>query len=257
MKTLILYFTGTGNSLMVAKAIAKHLGDTDLLHFSKVNEHSLKRPVDVLGLVFPVYWNGLPLLVLNTISALKGLNPQYIFSVVTHAGGPGQVQSQLQVELQKNGLELNAGICLEMPSNYIIGYDAPSDSSIQSDLANAERVLSQFSEIVKSNQEHRPRADFPPFSRTTSAYQRFIATVHESDSNFWVDENCTECGLCEEICPVQNIELETGGPIWNHLCEQCLACINWCPEGSIQYKNQTAKRGRYANPRVSVDEMKI
>lgn len=257
MKKLILYFSGTGNSLMVAKTIAKHLGDTDLLHFSKVNKHSLKRPVDVLGLVFPVYWNGLPLLVLNTLSVLKKLNPQYIFSVATHGGEPAQVLSQLQVELQKNGFELNAGICLEMPSNYILDYDAPSDSSIQSNLANAERVLKQFSEKIKSNQEYRPQADFPLYFGTTSDYQRFIATVHKSDSNFRVDKNCTECGLCEEICPVQNIRLEKGRPTWNHQCEQCLACINWCPEGSIQYKNQTAGRGRYANPRVSVDEMKI
>ncbi len=241
---------------MAAKTIANYLGDTELLHFSKVDDYRTKKPIDVLGLVFPVYWNGLPHIVLNSISRLKALNPTYIFSIVTHAGGPGHVLSHLQVELQKNRLELNAGICLEMPSNYILGYNAPSESSIQYDLTNADKILQKFAETIKSAKEYRPRSDFPPFSGTTSSYQQFIATVNESDANFWVDENCTECGLCAIICPVQNIELETGRPTWHHRCEQCLACINWCPEGSIQYNAQTAERGRYVNPRISVEEMR-
>jgi flavodoxin len=71
LKTLILYFTGTGNSLMVAKTVAEALGDAELLHFSKVHDSRSKEPIDTLGLVFPVYWGGLPHIVLDSISALK------------------------------------------------------------------------------------------------------------------------------------------------------------------------------------------
>jgi ferredoxin len=256
MKTLILYFTGTGNSLMVAKSIAKHLGDTELLHFSKIRDRKQIEPIDALGLVFPVYWNGPPHIVLNSIPSLKALNPAYIFSIATHAGGPGHVLSHLRAELEKNGLILNAGKCLEMPSNYILGYNAPSESSIQRDLVKADRALQQFTEIIRSAKEYQPRSDFPPFSGATSDYQQFIATVNESDADFWVSEDCTGCGLCESVCPVQNIELEEGVPTWHHRCEQCLACINWCPEAAIQYGRATSRRGRYVNPRISIEEMK-
>ena len=256
MKTLILYFTGTGNSLMVAKAIAKYLGDTELLHIPKISDHSQKGPIDALGIVFPVYWNGLPLIVLNSIPVLKDLDPAYVFSIATHAGGPGHVLSHLQDELQKNGLDLNAGKCLEMPSNYILGYNAPRASSIQRILANADKTLQQFAETIKSGEEYRQRPDFPPFSGPTSSYQQFIDTVNESDTNFWINENCTECGICESVCPVQNIDLERGTPTWHHQCQQCLACINWCPEEAIQYEKQTSGRGRYVNPRISVEELR-
>jgi ferredoxin len=257
LKTLILYFTGTGNSLMVAKAIAEGIGSSEILHFSKALSGNLDRHIDVLGFVFPVYWGGLPRIVLNSMPALKGLGPSYIFSVATHAGGPREVLPQLQAELRKNGLDLNAGICLEMPSNYILDYSAPSDVSIQSDLANADKILRGFVERIKSKENYHPKSDFPPFSETSASYRRFIATVNRSDVDFWADDRCTECGLCELICPVQNIELVEGRPTWSHKCEQCLACINWCPEAAIQYGKQTSKRGRYVNPRVSVDEMKI
>jgi ferredoxin len=240
---------------MVAKAIAEDIGSSEILHFSKALSGSLDRHVDVLGLVFPVYWGGLPRIVLNSMPELKGLGPSYIFSVATHAGGPGEVLPQLQAELRKNGLDLNAGICLEMPSNYILDYSAPSEASIQYDIANAYKVLHGFLEKIKSMEDYRPKPDFPPFSEISASYRRFITTVNQSDFKFWVDDNCTECGLCESVCPVQNIELVEGQPTWCHRCEQCLACINWCPEAAIQYGTQTSKRGRYVNPRISIGEM--
>jgi ferredoxin len=255
MRNFILYFTGTGNSLMVSKTIAERYSDTELVHMSKVN--TLHGSIDILGIVFPVYWGGLPHLVLNTISELKGLRPNYIFSVATHAGGPGKVLPQLREELQKNGLDLNAGICLEMPSNYIIGYAAPSEVSIQSDLAQADRVLQDFTKRIESRETYRPKNDFPTFSGTSKSYQKFISTVNQLDGDFWVDDRCTECGLCQSVCPVQNIMFSDGRPTWKHGCEQCLACINWCPESAIQFKKQTSTRGRFVNPRVSVDEMKV
>ncbi len=242
---------------MVAKTIAEHLGETETVHISRMQNSNLDGDLERLGLVFPVYWGGLPLTLLNSLPMLKGLRPSYSFSVATHAGGPGKVLPQLKAELQKYGLVLNAGICLEMPSNYIIGYDAPSNASIQADLANADSVLQGFVERIRLMEAYQPKSAFPSFSGTSASYQNFITSVNQSDVKFSVDEKCTECGLCESVCPAQNIELNEGRPTWFHKCEQCLACINWCPEAAIQFGSQTARYGRYTNPRISVEEMKL
>ena len=36
---------------------------------------------------------------------------------------------------------------------------------------------------------------------------------------------------------------------------QCLACINYCPENSIQYGDKTQERGRYHNPEITVQDL--
>jgi MinD superfamily P-loop ATPase len=87
-------------------------------------------------------------------------------------------------------------------------------------------------------------------------YPRFIAGVHEADRKFTVDDRCTSCGRCAEVCPVENIRLEEGRPVWLHHCEQCMACIQLCPAEAIQAGKKTEKRGRYHHPGVTIKGLK-
>ncbi|NLC03922.1 MAG: 4Fe-4S binding protein, partial [Tissierellia bacterium] len=73
--------------------------------------------------------------------------------------------------------------------------------------------------------------------------------------NFWADDNCDGCSICEKVCPANDIVMEEGRPKWLNNCEQCLACMQWCPQKSIQYKKSTIKRDRYTHPEVKVGEM--
>ena len=54
MKTIIYWFSGTGNSLAVAKELAKSCGDAELVSIARV----FRKPppsAERIGLVFPVY----------------------------------------------------------------------------------------------------------------------------------------------------------------------------------------------------------
>jgi len=62
---------------------------------------------------------------------------------------------------------------------------------------------------------------------------------------FKVEDSCISCGLCEGICPTGCIKLIEGKPVWGKDCLACLACLNYCPEKSIQYGNGTKDKGRY------------
>lgn len=255
MTNTIFYFTGTGNCLMVARSIAAGIGDTKIVPISRAIKESIDAGGDAIGLVFPVYWGGLPLIVRKFLPLLKHSQESYLFAVATHAGGPGKVLSQLQSELAVFGLELSAGYRLSMPSNYIISYDAPGKDDIETDLARADRSVSDIVDTVKSRKVHRPSTDFPKYERPNSSYERFIATVNSSDATYKVDNSCNGCGDCVKVCPVENIVLRKSKPTWLHHCQQCLACINWCPVRAIQYGSGTSVRGRYTNPRVSIDDV--
>lgn len=240
---------------MISKSISDELGESEIVPLSRINDQIMNQTFERLGLVFPVYWGGLPLHVLRFLPTLKEHRDSYIFGVVVHAGGPGQALPQLRSELQKIELDLSAGFYLKMSSNYVIGYDSPNEHQIKANLERIDQSLLGIIEIIRNKKIHRPTSDFPPFSRETGAYLRFIEGVNSSDERFWVDEKCTECGVCERVCPVQNITMTNDQPKWLHRCEQCLACINWCPEKAIQFGNNTGNRGRYTNPRVSIDEI--
>ncbi len=240
---------------MVARSIAAGLGDTEPVPISRAIKEGVDTVGDVIGLVFPVYWGGLPLIVRKFLPLLKRSQENYLFAVATHAGGPGKVLSQLQSELKAFGLELSAGYRLSMPSNYILSYDAPDEDDIKKDLAQADRIISAIVETVRGRTVHRPATDFPKYERPNSSYERFIATVNSLDATYKVDDSCNGCGDCVKVCPVENIVLRKGKPTWLHHCQQCLACINWCPVRAIQYGSGTSVRGRYTNPRVSIDDV--
>ncbi|MFW9810245.1 MAG: EFR1 family ferrodoxin [Candidatus Thorarchaeota archaeon] len=247
----MFYFTGTGNSLMVARKIGELIGNTEVSSIVGTEEERPSKRYETIGIVFPVYWGGLPLKVLNFLPKLKEYKESYIFGVATHAGGPDSVISQLRHELKQIDLDLAAGFILRMPSNYILGYSAPNASNIQTHLTNAERTITKFVDLIRNREKNQPSS----FSGRSRSYVKFLTEVQKSDEKFWVDDNCSECELCSRVCPVRNVRMNDGKPEWMHHCEQCLACINWCPESAIQFGSSTERSGRYANPRVTIEDM--
>jgi NAD-dependent dihydropyrimidine dehydrogenase PreA subunit len=80
-------------------------------------------------------------------------------------------------------------------------------------------------------------------------------SVHKLDENFWVDDQCNRCGICLKVCPGNNIEMINEKPAWLHRCEQCLACVQWCPQEVIQYGKKTVKYPRYHHSEVILEDM--
>ncbi|MCK5773172.1 MAG: flavodoxin family protein, partial [Thermoplasmata archaeon] len=70
----LYYFTGTGNSLWVAKQLAKQLSNFSIEPIANLlsDNKKIENPdSDMIGLVFPVYIFGPPLIVNRFINKLK------------------------------------------------------------------------------------------------------------------------------------------------------------------------------------------
>ena len=61
-------------------------------------------------------------------------------------------------------------------------------------------------------------------------------------------------GLVRRVCPVNNIIITDKKPIWQHHCENCLACYNWCPVKAIR-GGIAAKNYYYRRPEIKIAEM--
>ncbi|MCD6416674.1 MAG: 4Fe-4S binding protein [Planctomycetes bacterium] len=48
------------------------------------------------------------------------------------------------------------------------------------------------------------------------------------------EEECTSCGICADVCPVEAISLDSGVAVINQdECTECLTCVDECPVGAI------------------------
>jgi hypothetical protein len=126
MKDIIFYFTGTGNSLAVARDIAGKIEYTKLMSITEaIKEDAIDlSSYERIGFVIPVYHQRVPAIVKRFIAKLNFHKYQYIFAVITLVGYYGTIFSELKHDIVERSGALSAGFLVFMPGNYIIGYNA-------------------------------------------------------------------------------------------------------------------------------------
>jgi len=124
MQTAIYYFSATGNSLVVARDLATEMGGAQLIPVPKAVKSGSEERSGIIGIVFPVYMFGLPLIVAELLKKIRVSPGAYIFSVATFGGLQGRPHSLARRLLKKRGIELAAGFSVCMPGNYTPLYAA-------------------------------------------------------------------------------------------------------------------------------------
>ncbi len=244
----VFWFSGTGNSLHAAKLLSGELGNLPLGQITgAAPTGAIGGKGAKIGFVFPSYYGNLPRAVRAFVEKLEIRPNTYIFGVVTMgAVGQGSVAA-LDKALKEKGLRLNYGRGGRMPANYVISYNPADPAKSGKTLEKAdERLRSVATEIAAGAQSVKT------IPVTAKNLYKDISAL---DTAFTVNDSCTNCGLCERICPVENIILTDGKPVWQHHCEHCVACISWCPAKAIEYGEKTISRRRYRNPQIRVDEL--
>ena len=294
MGQLIYYFSGTGNSLYVAKLLSSELGCHYRSMARYLKDEKDSQLVDQIVLVFPMYNHSYPLMVKAFLSKLseKGSLSQIHFSAVcTYGNDLGITLIQLDKLLGSYGGELSLGYGIKMPYNYVepsgfrmVGFlDAfllreHLSSEIQIANDHAQCRVKEIVQLIREKGHAKPEATSVLIESlvgklglqdtvqkkvwakiagtTTVKTETFYDMVKHMDEGFSVSGKCRKCGLCSSVCPVDNITMRVDGkPEFNHNCEQCFACVAWCPEQAIDFRHSTIGRSRYHNPEVNVSEM--
>jgi ferredoxin/flavodoxin len=272
MSTEIYYFTSTGNSLVVARDIAERTNGTLTSIASTRDRTKISTDADAIGLVFPVYYaslggSGLPRIVERFARKLEAIGSKYLFAVCTHSGAPVDTIENLNRIIQSRGGELAVGFAVQTGVPYTpsakIGY-ALFHQELQMDrLADDVKRRALFAawrtKLDVLERQIHARATSKVEVRSAMAktvgrpwvlfqeriavarYQALASSTSRSleeliplaDASFRVGETCNGCGLCARICPVGNIHMVDGRPVWQHHCETCYACSQWCARGAI------------------------
>ena len=256
MPATIYYFSATGNSLWIARSLARGLDPCELVPMARIwrCEH-IRAPAGAVGFVFPMYFYGIPDIVERFLTRFEPDSADYLFAVVTRGGAAGCSLQRVGDLLAARGRELDVGFYVDMPGNLITLHDALPKDKQQKVLAEAERKVGKIIGVI-ARRGRKGERDKPLVKKIALGKNRsFLEGVHGKDAAFNVDRDCISCGFCARICPMENILMAAGRPHWQHQCQQCLACLNWCPKGAIQYRRRTEGRKRYHHPEVTFKDI--
>jgi len=261
MRTTLYYFTGTGNSLACARAIADGLGSTDLVPIASLRgEKRIRVPAERVGIVCPVYFYTLPFIVREFIPRLDLSGVRFAFLVATMGGLPGRAVEHGEDLFEKAGSELHAGFTVRMFANYIAEYNVRGEGAVRAMKRRMEKRVKEIVAVVQAGERHLDRGGPADCLLSRAVFsllgRRFVREARTRDRLFTVDPSCIHCGTCERVCPVENVRLVEGRPKWLGRCEQCFACIHFCPVAAIQiHGKRTRLRGRFHHPDVTADDI--
>ena len=272
MSTAIYYFSGTGNSLVVARDIAEKTNGTLISIPSLLKEEAIKTEADVIGLVFPVFYAtndcGIPLIVERFVRKLEDLGSKYIFAVCTCGYMPGTTIENLKKAIETHGGKLAAGFILRMSSKKL------GERKQQKMRVNRKKKLEAICKYVNARREgefetrgllrkillaplralEKPIFMYRYKKLSNTSRKSFSELIPLADASFQANENCTGCGTCVRVCPVNNIEIVDGKPVWLHHCENCYACYAWCPKNAV-CGDIVSYNDWYRHPEVNLSDM--
>ena len=285
MSTAIFYFSGTGNSLAVAQKIAKHL-DAGLISIPEaIRAKKTACTADRIGIVFPAYLApvaGLPGIVLRFIQALELSDQNRIFAVCT-CGGYRSVNALPALQAFEKVVKSAGGHCrasysVRLPMNNL-DYDhipIPIQKHSGKIINKSKRKIEKICRQLECNSKTR----FPilktiflwlmkpvfkaigPLAmnalREKAQTDDLSLSVYEliplTDKSITVNDQCTGCGICANVCPAENIKITAKRPVFQHACEMCFACDEWCPAGAVQHwcRKENIK---YHHPEITLKNM--
>ena len=256
MNAKLFYFSGTGNSFAVARKIAEKIGTRDVNNIANFTERKIEVNEDVIGFIFPVYFQDMPEVVKEFVNKIEFKNKSYIFAVATCNGGPGFTLFNLDKILKSKGQKLSSGFTLTMPGNSVIMLDLTSSSEIQKERLTSSIVkMEDISKIIKNQLEVGIEGKDKIKDRLEGSILGFAATkVYRAHKRFTSSEKCTLCGTCQRICPENNIKVDER-VIWGNNCDLCLACFHWCPQKGIEIGNSTKDSIRYHHPDIKLKDI--
>ena len=266
-KRVVLYFTGTGNCLYVARQLAGKEGE--ILSIPQLmRKKQFEIEADEIGLVYPIYGHMPPYMVREFIKKAQ-LKAEYKFAVLTYG-----MRKCNAVEIW-DGISRKAGNVFDyigtivMVDNWLPNFDMNEQMKIDKHIP--ENLAKITSDLSNRRRWHEPvtqeeREQHEGFM-SLSGLDPEVGFLMKADRSFRVTDDCIHCGICTYVCPLGNYQLTGQGVKMQGDCEFCFACIQNCPQRAIQFKknedgtwpdgSEKNPNARYRNENVSLMELKL
>lgn len=247
----IFYFSATGNSLAVAKRIAREFKGEIISIPQLVDEKKLSFKEDMIGVVYPTFGLAVPGIVRNFLKKAR-LEADYVFAIATYGLMNGSVAEEAQRIAAENNYQFDYSTSLLMLDNCQPQFDIAKQRETLPK-KNIEQHLNEIIIDLKAGKKLMAKTGVG--GRIMTRFTRMLTIEHpDYAKKYIIDENaCVKCKTCEKVCPMANIKIGKAVSFGNQ-CACCQACIHSCPKKAIHMKGERNTE-RWRNPEVSLAEL--
>ena len=244
---MILYFSGTGNSAYVAKRTAKATGDVTIDLFDRIRnkDYSPVKSEKPFVICAPTYAWRLPHIVSDYLEKCELQGNGKVYFLMTCGDDIGNAEKYIKKLCKSIGKEYMGCGYFRMPENYIAMFTSPNDEQASRIIAKSEGRIDKAAQVIASLE----KLDTVEVNLVGKLKSGIVNTAFYafcvSAKKFHTTEKCISCGKCEKVCPLSNITLKDGKPVWGKDCTHCMACICKCPAEAIEYGNKSVGQNRY------------
>lgn len=244
---MILYFTGTGNSRYIAERIAAAISD-EVININEKIKNGDTTAISVqdrLIFVAPTYAWRMPEIMTAWVRKTQFPGAEHVWFVMDCGSEIGNAAKYNQALCEEKGFSYMGTAQIVMPENYIAMFGAPEMEEAKKIIAKADPVIDQAAEQIAGMRNFQPpRCNLYDRFMSGPVNKIFYALFVKADA-FRVSEKCVGCGKCEKLCPLNNVKLVDGKPVWGKECTHCMACIAHCPAEAIEYGKKSVGKPRY------------
>lgn len=247
---MLFYFTGTGNSLYIAKKIE----ETPISIPQIMRQNDLEFSADRIGIVAPIYGHEVPSMVKEFLK--KGVfHTDYFYMILTYGNRHGGAAELAKKLCEECGIFVNYINVIVMVDNWLPNFDMNEQKKI-------DKRVEENMAVILADLDARKNMISEVTDADRAAHQQFLDRMSQMPADAWqhlirATASCVGCGICEKVCPSASIHVVDGKA--EHIpgnCQTCLACAHACPQKAIQLTiPEVNPDARYRNEHVSLQEI--
>lgn len=244
---MVLYFSGTGNSRFIARKIAERLDETLVNLNDRIKRQDFSPIVEKERLIFvsPTYAWRIPRVMEDWIRRVPFTGGKDCWFVMDCGSEIGNADKYLRRLCAQKGLRYHGVAQVVMPENYVAMFPVPDQAQARQIIEKAQPAIEQVIQRLSAGQDFpRPRRNGYDRLMSSIANPLFYRFAVKAKA-FRADSRCTGCGQCARLCPLNNIQLQNGKPVWGSHCTHCMACICLCPSQAVEYGQKSVGKPRY------------
>ena len=253
-KRLVFFFTGTGNSLYVARELS-----ADIISIPQaLKKDRLSYEAEEIGIVYPIYGDMPPNMVRSFLKKAQ-LKCKYLFAVLTYGNRKCRA-AEICAEIGREKGHLFTYIStIVMVDNWLPIFDMDEQKQIDKHIPeNLARIKAAIESHQDGIEESCSEAAERKARLLAGASPTFTAEGIKARAEEWftVTDNCITCGICSRVCPRNNYRYSELKAEPQGECELCLACAHACPHKAIIFtKGEKNPKARYRHPAVKLSDI--